>query len=134
MGKLITYLGILIFIDIFFLITGQLDINSSTSVVTGAILAPSAIKSSVFFLLFLGSAGIAALVATAGVNTGGLVVSATNVLAFAAMAISMVGLLGDFITIYLTLANYNNVLATVIMAPIMMLFAVTIAEWLRGKD
>ncbi len=133
MGKLVSMLGILIFIDILFLITGQLDISSGTSVVTGAILDPSLFKSSVFFLLFLGAAGIAGLVATSGVTTGTLV-SATNVLAFAAMAVAMTALIGDFLTIYLTLRASNEVLAIVVMAPIIMLFAVTIAEWLRGKD
>ena len=131
MGKLVSMLGILIFIDILFLITGQLDISSGTSVVTGAILDPSLFKSSVFFLLFLGAAGIAGLVATSGVTTGTLV-SATNVLAFAAMAVAMTALIGDFLTIYLTLRASNEVLAIVVMAPIIMLFAVTIAEWLRG--
>ncbi len=133
MGKLITYLSMLIFVDILFLITGQLNLDSGTSIVTGAILNPSAFKTSVFFLLFLGAAGIGGLIATSGVTSGTLV-TATNVLAFTAMAISMGGLLGDFITIYLSLRVYNEVLAIVIMAPIIMLFAVTIAEWLRGKD
>lgn len=133
MAKLTTYLVILIFIDILFLITGQLDISSSTSVVTGAILDPSTFKTSLFFLLFLGVAGIGGLLATSGVTTGTLI-SATNVLAFTAMAIAMIGLLGDFITIFVYLNIQNPVLAKVVMAPIIMLFAVTIAEWLRGKD
>ncbi len=133
MGKLVTMLTMLIFIDILFLATGQLDLSSPTSVITGAILDPSAFKTSVFFLLFLGTAGILGLLSTTGV-TSGILVNATNILAFTAMAVSMTGLLGDFITIYLSLRNYNEVLAIVIMAPIIMLFAVTIAEWLRGKD
>lgn len=133
MGKLVTMLILLIFIDILFLVTGQLDISSSTSVITGAILDPSLFKTSVFFLLFLGIGGIAGLAAVSGVTTGTLV-SATNILAFTFMAIGMIGLLGDFITIYLTLRLYNEILAIMIMAPIIMIFAVTIAEWLRGKD
>lgn len=133
MGKLVNYLSMLIFVDMLFLITGQLDINSPTSIVTGAILAPSAFKTSVFFLTFLGITGIAGLAAAAGVTTGTLL-SATNIIAFTAMAIAIGGLVGDYITIFNTLANYNLVLATVVMVPIIMLFAVTVAEWLRGKD
>ncbi len=133
MGKLVTYLGILIFIDLLFIVTGQLDLSSNLSVVSGAILNPSTFKTSVFFLLFLGIAGIGGLIATSGVTTG-LIANATNVLAFTAMAIGMIGLLGDFLTIFNTLSVYNNVLAIVIISPLMMLFAVTIAEWLRGKD
>ena len=133
MGKLVTYLSMLIFIDILFLVTGQLDLNSGTSVVTGAILDPSLFKTSVFFLLFLGIVGIAGLASASGVVTGSLL-SATNVLAFSAMAIAMTALLGDFITIYVSLRVFNEVAAIFIMAPILMIFAVTIAEWLRGKD
>ncbi len=133
MGRLVTMLSMLIFIDILFIATGQLDLSSPTSVITGAILDPSTFKTSVFFILFLGTAGILGLLSTTGVTTG-ILVNATNVLAFTAMAVSMTGLLGDFITIYLSLRNFNEVLAIIIMAPIIMLFAVTIAEWLRGKD
>ncbi len=133
MGKLTTMLGILIFIDILFLVTGQIDLSSGTSVVTGALLDPSLFKTSVFFAIFLGTAGIAGLVATSGVTTG-ILANATNVLAFIAMAIAMIALLGDFITVYMTLNALNPVLSKLIMGPIIMIFAVTIAEWLRGKD
>ena len=69
MGKLMTFLGILIFIDMLFLVTGQLDLNSPTSIVTGAILEPTLFKTSAFFLLFLGIAGIAGLAASSGVTS-----------------------------------------------------------------
>lgn len=133
MGKLVTMLSVLIFVDMLFLVTGQLDLNSSTSIISSAILDPSLFKTSAFFLLFLGTAGIAGLIASSGVTTGALV-SATNVLAFTFMAVSMTALLGDFITVYLILNASNEVLSKLIMAPIIMMFAVTLAEWLRGKD
>ena len=133
MGKLVSMLSILIFIDILFLVTGQLDVSSSTSVVTGAILDPSLFKTTKFFALFLGVVGIGGLIATSGVTTGTLA-SATNVLAFGAMAFAMIALFGDFLTIYLMLRVHNEVLAIIVMAPIIMIFAVIIAEWLRGKD
>ena len=133
MGKLRTYISILIILDIFFIITGQLDVNSSTSFVTGAILNPSAIRTSVFFVVFLGAVGIGSLVASSGVTTG-ILATGTNVLAFTLMAVALAGLLGDFVTIFNTLKDHNFVLATVIMAPIIMLLVVIIAEWLRGKD
>lgn len=133
MGKLVTMLGILIFIDILFLATGQLNLDSSTSIITGAILEPSLFRTSAFFLIFLGIVGIAGLIATSGVTTG-ILANATNVLAFAAMAIAMTALLGDFITVYITLNALNPVLSKLIMAPVIMMFAVTIAEWLRVKD
>ena len=133
MGKLVTFMSILIIIDILFLITGQLNLDSNTSMVTGAILNPTAFKTSVFFLLFFGAVGIGGLIATSGVTTG-ILSTGTNILAFTGMALAMTGLLGDFITIFNTLRDYNVVLATIVMAPILLLFTVTLAEWLRGKD
>ncbi len=127
------FLSILIFIDILFLATGQIDLNSPTSVITDAILEPTLFKSTVFFAMFLGIVGVAGLIATSGVTTG-ILANATNVLAFAAMAIAMGALLGDYITVYLVLNAHNQVLSKFIMAPVIMMFAVTVAEWLRGKD
>ena len=133
MGKLVTMLSILIFIDMLFLATGQLDLGSSTSIITSAIVEPTLFKTSAFFVLFLGIAGIAGLIATSGVTTG-ILANATNVLAFVFMATSMVALLGDFITVYLILNASNEVLSKLIMAPVIMIFGVTLAEWLRNKD
>lgn len=133
MGKLVKFLSILIIIDILFIITGQLDITSTTSFVTGAILDPSGIRTTLFFTVFLGILGISALLSTGGVTTG-VVAVGTNVLAFTALSVVLGGLLGDFITIFNTLKDHNVVLATIIMAPIIMLLIVTVVEWLRGKD
>lgn len=133
MGKLITFISILIFIDILFLITGQLDISSPLSVVTGAILDPSAIRTSVFFLLFLGVGGIAALVSTSSVSSG-ILTRISDILIFTVMAVAMTGLLGDFLIIFLYLKDQNLILATVLFVPILLIFVMTIAEWLRGKD
>lgn len=133
MGKLITFVSILVFIDILFLMTGQLGFTSPTSVVLGAILNLSGFKASLFFVLFLGIIGIGGLAATSGVTSGTLV-NATNILAFTAMAIAMGALVGDYLAIFVYLKSINEVLATVFIAPILMIFVVVIAEWLRGKD
>jgi len=133
MGKLVTLVSILIFIDMAFLLTGMLDISSNTSFVTGAILDPSAIRTSIFFLVFLGAVGIGSLVAQSSVSSG-IITRGLDVLAFTAMAVALGGFIGDFITIYLTLNANNPVLSKVIMAPLTMVLIMTIAEWLRGKD
>ena len=81
----------------------------------------------------MGVAGIGALVATSSV-TSGIVSRGLDIIIFTAMALAMAALLGDFVTIFITLNQYNTVLATIIMTPIIALFVMTIAEWLRGKD
>lgn len=133
MGKLVNYISILLFIDLMFLITGQLTTVSPTSIIIGAVLNPETMLTTKFYLIFLGLVGIAGIAATAGV-TSGIVTRGIDVLAFTAMALALSTMLGDFISIFLVLRSINIVLATVIMAPLIMLFVVTIAEWLRGKD
>ena len=133
MGKLVNYIPILSFIDLMFLITGQLTTVSPTSIIIGAVLNPETMLTTQFYLVFLGIVGIAGISATAGV-TSGIVTRGIDVLAFTAMALALSTMLGDFISIFLVLRSINVVLATVIMAPLIMLFVVTIAEWLRGKD
>lgn len=133
MGKLVSYISILIAIDLLFLLTGQLALDSPSSIVVGALLDLVNVTTSVFWITFLGIVGIAGLVATSSV-TGGVVSRGLNILAFAAMAVALTFLIGDFITIYVYLSSFNRPLATLIMAPITLLFGVTIAEWLRAKD
>ena len=133
MGKLTRMITSLIIIDIIFIITGQIDLNSTTSLISNLISNPSLVRTSLFFGLFLGIAGIASLVATSSVSSG-IVSRGADIIAFTAMALAMAALLGDFVTIFITLSQHNTVLATLIMAPIIALFVMTIAEWLRGKD
>ena len=133
MGKLVSYISILVAIDLMFLITGQLAGDSPTSIIIRAFLDPANIKTSAFWSTFLGIVGIAGIAATAGV-TSGIVTRGIDVLAFTAMALALSLLIGDFVTIYVFLSSLNRVLATLVMAPILMLFVVTIVEWLRGKD
>ncbi len=133
MGKLVTYVSILVFIDIIFLVTGQLEKISPTSIILNAFTDPASMKSTQFYVVFLGAAGISAIASTGGVTTG-IVTRGIDILAFTLMALALATMLGDFVTIYTTLNEYNAVLATILMAPLLMLFVVTIAEWLRGKD
>ncbi len=132
MGKLITYITILVFIDLMFLITGQLVINSPTSAFLQAILDPANIQSSQLWTLFI-TGGIATLTIVGSV-VAGIVTRNVEFFFFVPIALGMATMIGDFATIFLYLASFNIVLATLIIAPIMTLFVLIIAEWLRGKD
>jgi len=132
MGKLTKMIISLVIIDLLFIITGQIEVSSQSSIIGSLINNPSS-KTSVFFLLFLGVTGIASLVATSSVSSG-LITRGADVLVFTSMALAMASILGDFANIFITLREQNIVIATIIMVPIMGLFVLTIAEWLRGKD
>jgi hypothetical protein len=132
MGKLVSYISILVAIDLLFLITGQLSVNSPTSAIMGAILSPGTMTTSQWWSLLI-TGGISLLTIGAAVIVG--VISRTfEIIIFVPMAVAMAALIGDFATVFVYLANFNIVLATVVMTPIMVIFVITIVEWLRGKD
>ncbi len=131
MGKLISYISILVAIDLLFLITGQLSLNSPTSIIINAILSPQNIQSSQLWILIIG--GISGLALGAAIIVG-FVTRSFELFLFIAMVLGLASLIGDFATIYVYLANFNIVLATSVMSPIMILFVITMVEWLKGKD
>ena len=133
MGKLVTYISILIFVDLLFIVTGQINLDSNLSFITGALLDPSNITLSVVFTVLLGAAGLGALLQKGGVTTG-VIVTATNILAFTITSIGLTALFGDFTNIFVTLKEHNLVLATFIWVPAMILLMLIIVDWLRGKD
>lgn len=134
MGKLITFLSFLIFVDIIFIITGQNIPTSPSSIILNAVIDPTNIKTSQLFTVLFGIAGIAGLAALSGVSTGIVSRAGVDVIGFAAIAATLVLLIGDFLAIFIFFRNINPILAVTIMSPIVAIFVVTIAEWLRGKD
>ncbi len=131
MGKMLTFIVILIFIDLMFLMTGQLEIDSPGSVIINAVNNPESLATSNFWIVLI--TGIAGLVVTAVVVIG-LVTRNSDMLLFAGMAGTLALLIGDYIAIFLYLKNINPVLATIVMAPLMIIYVFVVVEWLRGKD
>lgn len=133
MGKMYTAIISLVFIDILFLITGQLGVESFSSLIINAILDPSSITISTFWTATIGAGGLGALAAIVGVTVGALI-SATNVLVFLPLGLVFALLIGDYLTIFNNLSSSNPILATIVMVPIMMAFIFTVIEWVRAKD
>ena len=133
MGKFVTYLSILIFIDMFFIVTGQMAQISSSSLILNAILNLGNIfGTGLYILLFVTAVG--GIAVTSGVTTGILNKAGIDLLAFVATAVSLSLLAGDFLSIFVYLFTLNEVLAIMIMAPLIIIFFFTVFEWLRGKD
>jgi len=133
MGKLVSYISILVAIDLLFLITGQLGTESTTSIIIGSILDPSSITFANLWKTLILTAGIGGLTLAAGVFTG-IISRASEVIIFIPIALGLSVLVGDFISVFNYLRSFNLVLATLVMAPIIIIFVVTILEWLRNKD
>ncbi len=131
MGKLINYLTTLIFIDIVMIVTGQFTPTSSTSIIINAIADPSSLTTSNFWATLI--TGLSLLAIGTAVVVG-FVTRNSDVVIFIAMGGALALLIGDFVSIFNYLAGLNYVLATIIFAPITILFALIIIEWVRGKD
>ena len=124
--------SILIFIDLLFIITGQLVLNSPTSAISQAILDPRNIQATQFFTLIV-TGGILTLSIVTGFFVG-IITRTVEFFFFVAIAVGFLTLGGDFVTIFIHLASFNLVFATIIMSPIMILFFFTVLEWLKGRD
>jgi len=133
MGKLTRLILSLVMIDLIFIITGQLGISSSLSLITSLITDPSSVTTSQFYNIFLGTAGVAALLTGVAVIVG-VAITKSELLLFVPMAIALGAITGDFITLFNILKDYNLILASLIMTPIIGLYVMTVVEWLRGKD
>lgn len=134
MGKFASFLTLIIFMDLMFIVTGQTIPNSPSSIILNAIIDPTNIKTTQLFIVLFGVAGIAGLAALSGVSTGVVSRAGIDLLGFAAIAATLVLLVGDFLFIFIFLKNINATLAVLIMSPIIAIFVFTVAEWLRGKD
>ncbi len=137
MGKLLNYIIMIVMIDVLFLVTGQLGANSPTSLILGAIQGLTEIKGTQLWLTLIGVAGgavgITALLVVGTVRVG-LVTTFLQALIFIPIALALIAMIGDFSTVFLKLADFNVVLATVIMAPIMIIFVFVVVEWVRNRD
>ena len=136
MGKLINLIAILIFIDLLFIITGQLTINdaSPSSLILQAIIDPQTILSTDFFKTFFVVAGVSVLTVGGAVLVGIINKAGIDILGFATATVLLTGLAGDYIVIWNILRVAIPILATLIFAPIIVIFIFVLVEWVRNKD
>lgn len=145
MGKIAMYLTILIFIDLLFITTGQLALGGNVSVgsiLLNAIINLADVQSGTFFQeligditdLFNSSTGIASLITGVTVAVGTLLLTSSELRIFIPIGLTLSLLTADFVVIAVYLIGINPVLATFIMAPVIILYVLTIPEWLKGRD
>lgn len=145
MGRLITFITILLIIDILFIMTGQICIQGSCSL--GSIIFQTAISlqdglNGQFFTQLIGSigsldnslVGIAALIASISSVVAGVVFRQSDTILFLPLSFTFAIMANDFIFIYAYLASVSSNLALLIMAPMFIVYVITVIEWLRAKD
>lgn len=145
MGKLITFLTILIFMDLFFIATGQICGSgvgcSIGSILLNSLLDIGNVTANAFFSnligditnLFNSATGISAIVLGATVLIGSLFIPG-DIRFFIPITFSLALLTSDFVFIASYLISLNAILGTFVMAPIILMYIITVVEWLRGKD
>ena len=121
----------LVVIDLLFLITGQLTLDSPSSLIINVIQDPSIITQTSFWTILI--TGISVLAVTTAVIAG-IVTRQSDIIIFVTMGVALALMIGDFAVIYNHLASINRPLATLIMSPVLIIFSLIIVEWVRGKD
>lgn len=145
MGKLIGYITILIFANLLFIATGQVCSGGTCSlgsIIFNALLNLGSISLTDLFAELLGDAlnmfnsttGLAALITGGGVLIGAFVATKEFRLLLIPIAITMSFIAADFVVLFSYLLSLNAVLATFIMGPLMIIYVLTVIEWLIGKD
>ncbi|KKK86472.1 hypothetical protein LCGC14_2762900 [marine sediment metagenome] len=146
MGKVVTYLTILIMIDLFFIATGQICNDgigcSLGSIILNSILNIQNVTELNFFTeligsigaLFTSTTGLGSIILGTTVFLGALALVPTEQRLFIPMAFSLALLVSDFVFIGAYLISLNALLGTFIIAPLAILYVFTVVEWLRGKD
>ncbi|KKN65947.1 hypothetical protein LCGC14_0476500 [marine sediment metagenome] len=145
MGKVVTYLTILIMIDLFFIATGQIC-NTTVGCSLGSIILNSVIDiqnilSLSFFTEFIGqitslfdsATGIGSLILGGTVIVGSLFIPSEQRI-FIPIAFSLSLLASDFVFIGSYLISLNPVLGTFLMVPLITIYVFTVVEWVKNKD
>ena len=146
MGKLINYLTMLLFIDLFFIATGQIcnsDVGCSlNSIIFNSILDINNIATTQFFKELIGNVldfitsglGIASLIVGTAVTVGSAFFAPGDLRFFVPIALTLSLITADFVFILTFLISKNAVLGSFIMIPIITIYVMTIVEWLKNKD
>lgn len=125
---------ILITIDILFLATGQLTLDSPSSLILQSIENPETIITQNFWSAVIsGVTGLSAL-AIGAIVVVGLVSRRSDIVIFVAMGITLSLLIGDYLVILTYLLSINKVLATISFGVLAIIFPMIIVEWVRNKD
>ncbi len=139
------FLMILIFIDLFFITTGQICSQgacSLTSILFNAVLDLNNFSFTQFFTDLIGNAssifssttGLMSLFIGGSVLVGSIFGSKSDLLTVLPVTAALALLASDFVFIASYLLSINVILATFVMAPITIMYGIVVIDWWRGKD
>jgi len=145
MGKMVTYLSILIFIDLLMIVTGQICASGTctlSSTIIASLLNIGEITFKGFFTGLIGvfsdlgssTTGLFSLIGAGAVIVTSFIATREFRILIIPMTATLALLTSDFIIISSKLISLNPVAAIFIMGPISIIYTLTVMEWWRGKD
>ncbi len=130
MGKLTTYMIVISGLLLLFHLGGLIDKTPNAELLT-AILNPENIKE--------GNLGLKAIIAIEAIGLVGAVILGlrggnVELAASSLFAVFLLNFGWDLVRVFSVLRDANEVMALLILSPIMILYVITIVEWWRGRD
>lgn len=128
--KLTTYIIIMSGLVLLFYFAGILG-DTPNSVLLNLLLSPEGLATNSFSVAVVAVlSGIAAIVSIViGATVGNI-----ELVLKGPFALYILNLMWDFLSVYNQVAAANPVIATLLFAPVLILFGVTIVEWWSGND
>ena len=134
MGKFTTYIFIMTGLLILFHFMGLIEPDSTpNSVLLNILMNPQDISFSDFFNDYI----LLTLTTGAGIVAGiiiGFVTKNAELAAMIGIATYLGTILWDFIAVYNVVAATNQVLAILLLGPLLFVFSITLVDWWRGRD
>lgn len=148
MGKIVTYLVILVFLELLFIVTGQMCIQGDCTIgstIFSTLLNLNNFTNGSFWSDLIGDfqallsnaatvTGLFSLLAGAGVLGAVIITNRSPFLLRLIFGIPLAIIASDFVFLFGILAPQNIVLATFIFAPLVITFALILIEWAGGTD
>ena len=134
MAKVHIYFGILIVWILLFNFSGLIEDGGVSYILNNlGVLNPEGFSSTTFYSLLIGLSALSIVGISIGLYTGkssDIILLATT-LSFAAI---MILILWDFVALFNILKQTNVYLATILISPMLVVFGLTIYEWVRGMS
>jgi|TARA_Y100000310_G_scaffold342241_1_gene444515 hypothetical protein len=130
MGKLTNYIVLMSGLVLLFYFTGLIETSASATLLD-TLLSPQSIADSP-----LGSKvkiAIGAIIALGGI-AGGIIFNNKQIVQNGIIGFFMFSFFLDFLEVYNKLATGNEVLAILIISPLLLLYVITVYEWIDRRD
>jgi len=136
MGKMINFVAFLIVINLLFHFAGLIPEHTATGYLlkTLGITDPENFDSTRLWIILAGLTGVIAAGITAGLIRGISPLDIVSMEAAVLLVPVLIAIGWDMILLFLMFKEISVALATVIFSPLLVIYALTVFDWVRGRD